>query len=99
MVAGRSVARYVQVSGSALARLGHIKSGGAVWVDKICARISNAAGETAAALDPRLCTCTDSARTSENINNLLLATPMPDGTYISGALCVLPTSRLQSARG
>ena len=96
VVAERSLARYVQVSSSAIARLGHMKSGGAVWVYKLCARISNAAGETAAALERRLWTCTDSARTSANINDLLLATPLSDGIYISGALCALPTSRQQS---
>jgi len=93
----RSVARYVQVSGSALARLGHIKSGGAVWGhDELCARISNAAGATAAGLERRPLTRTDSARTSANIKDLLLATPLSDGIYMSGVLSALPTSRQQS---
>ena len=61
--------------------------------DKLCARISNAAGETAAGLERKLLTQTDSARTSANINDLLLATPLSDGSYISGVLCALPTSR------
>ena len=96
LVAKRYDARYVQVSGSALSRLGHMESGGAVWVDELCARISNAAGETAAALERRLWTGTDSARTSANINDLLLANPLSDCIYIAGALCALPASRQQS---
>ena len=86
MIPKRSVARYVQFC--ALARLGHMKSGGAV-----CANISNAAGETAATLGWRLWACPDSARTSAKVDDLPLATPLSDGIYIAGALCAMPTSR------
>ena len=64
--------------------------------DELCARISNAAGATAAGLEPRPLTRTDSARTSANIKDLLLATPLSDGIYMSGVLSALPTSRQQS---
>ena len=77
VIAERSDARYAQVSGGALARLGHMTSGGAVWeVDKRCAEIRNAAGEMAVALERRLWARTDSARTSADNNDQLLATPL-----------------------